>query len=118
MNFTQIISVFTFTGLLFISCSAGLRFCSIQEKENLELRKQVDCFKFVSKSFVNTCQGKGFKDLNQWQKTCRALWDIQYIGWSSADDFLEVPENKKNNLFYGTWKSDISNGEVYSLLHE
>ena len=70
--------------------------------------------KFISESFENACQGKGFDSLIQWQKTCRAMWNLNYIGWSKASDFMIVNDKNDSVLMYGTWKSESYNGEIYS----
>ena len=71
---------------------------------------QNDSLKFISESFENTCRGKGFSSLNEWQKVCGALWKLDYIGWSKADSFLPLCES---SVLYGTWRSSLFNGEVY-----
>ncbi len=70
--------------------------------------------KFIEESFKNTCHGKGFSDLNEWQKTCRALFSLDYIAWSDAAEFMDVcDEDTKGKLFYGKWSATYFEGEVY-----
>ena len=70
--------------------------------------------KFIEESFKNTCCGKGFSDLNEWQKTCRSLFSLDYIAWSDATEFMDVnDENSEGKLFYGKWTSSSFEGEVY-----
>lgn len=68
---------------------------------------------FISKSFKNTCEGKGFPSLCQWQKTCKAMWNLKYIGWSNCRDTMIVSDDYKGQSFYGTWIGLNYNGEVY-----
>lgn len=114
MNFIQIISSFTILSLLFISINGGIRLCEKNERKILEKKNQLQCEKFISESFKQTCNGKGFQNLNQWQETCRAMWNLEYIGWSDAQDFMIVPDNPDFNLMCGIWKSKNSIGEVFS----
>lgn len=81
----------------------------------LEMEKQFACEKFLCESFRKTCAGRGFENLNEWQKTCGALWRCEYIGWTEAEDFLIDRENadEKGKLFYGCWKGENGSGEVY-----
>lgn len=70
--------------------------------------------KFIEQSFKNTCYGNGFSDLNEWQKTCRALFNLDYIAWSDASEFMAVvDEDSEGKLLYGKWIGASFDGEVY-----
>lgn len=68
---------------------------------------------FIYHSFKNTCEGKGFDSLYQWQKVCKSMWDLTYIGWSNGRDVLLVKDNCKGDIFYGAWKGDDYINDVY-----
>lgn len=78
-------------------------------------RNELDSIRFISETFRNTCRGngKGFSDLVEWQKTCKALWQLDYIGWSQADAFMELEDTKSDILLFGTWSGAVGKGEVY-----
>jgi hypothetical protein len=73
---------------------------------------------FIYKSFINTCKGemcgskKGFSSLNEWQVSCRAMFDLDYISWGNADEFMVV-NSEKEKLLYGKWFGKSINGEIY-----
>lgn len=70
--------------------------------------------KFIFESFKATCEGKCFSSLNEWQQKCKSLWNLEYIAWSNAEDFLDVSyENCDDSLFYGVWISKYGKYEVY-----
>lgn len=69
--------------------------------------------KFISQSFRNCCDGYGFGNLDEWQKTCRAMFDLEYIGWCKAENFMDLKMNVGEVLLCGTWKGLDSSGEVF-----
>lgn len=83
------------------------------KKSVLDKQKRVASFEFITKSFRNACFGKGFTDLNEWQMVCRDLWKLDYIGWSKAENFMEVKYQENGILFYGTWNDRYGGGEVF-----
>lgn len=70
---------------------------------------------FISESFRKTCGGVGFDSLVEWQKKCKAMWNLDYIGWANAKEFMFVKDDLDGQLLYGTWHSDNLKGEVYCL---
>lgn len=83
-------------------------------KKNREIRSQTMSTKFIFESFKATCEGKCFSSLNEWQQKCKSLWDLEYIAWSNAEDFMDVSyENCDDALFYGVWISKYGKYEVY-----
>lgn len=75
-----------------------------------EVRLRAESTEFIHKSFRNACKGKGFNSLNEWQKSCRAMWKLDYIAWADASEFMNVD---KGIVFYGKWASEWGQGEVY-----
>jgi len=114
MKFTDIVILYVVAGVLIISTSCGLRLCDRIGKESDLRRQESICMRFVSESFRNTCKGKGFKNLNEWQIICRALWKLDYIGWAKAEEFMIDEAGKtENELFYGKWNGFCGQGEVF-----
>ncbi len=110
--------VYLFASLaVMLLLSAGLNYGiksleTISAKKNL-VRKEFESGRFISESFANACKGRGFGTLVQWQKTCRAMWDLDYIGWSKADSFMNVENPENGQLLYGRWIGPYGNGEIY-----
>ena len=69
---------------------------------------------FIYSSFKNTCDGKGFSSLAEWQKTCNAMWNLSYIGFCPADDFMNC-ENTDRTILYGMWIFEDERKEVYCV---
>ena len=65
--------------------------------------------RFIAQSFKNTCEGHGFKSLEQWQLVCKELFKLDSINYKS------VPGDEK--LIYAKWNGALNNdecsGEVY-----
>ena len=65
--------------------------------------------RFVSQSFKNTCEGKGFNSLEQWKSVCQILFKLESIYYEESC----VGEN----LLYAKWTGNKDyqkcNGEVY-----
>lgn len=114
--------VLNVTLLIILSAVSSESIKSVQkitiEKKRVE--KILNATKFVSKSFCNTCEGFGFHSFEEWQKNCKALFGLEYIGWANASSFMNVSngeinesENTECILFYGTWKDSDFKGEVF-----
>lgn len=114
MKLTEVVII---VGIFFSLSLFGVQSFLLMDKlntKNRNLAREVNCEKFIAESFRNTCKGKGFKSLNEWQVTCREMFDLDYIGWSNASDFMEVNyETCSKNLYYGKWIFSGVDGEVY-----
>ena len=116
MKFYDCLLALLFFGIISISISSFLfDFKEIESQIDFK-KKQVCSQKFIAETFRNTCKGNGFKNLQEWQITCRDMFGLDYIGWSKADEFM-IDENAQNysQLYYGKW-TDCElecNGEVY-----
>lgn len=109
---TLVICVFLVSVLL-ISVGAGYRNVIGRDKQIREKRNQVETLKFINRSFEKTCEGNGFIDLFEWQKVCRACFELDYIGWSSSEEFMIDNSPEKGTLWYGKWIGQGTEGEIY-----
>lgn len=102
MRFTTVIISFVLYGFV---CSAAMQcvkgLCLLEKQKN-EFRDTALSVRFVSKSFKNACSGYGFESLSEWQKSCRALWKLEYISYT---------ENKEN--LCGVWIRNSRRYEVF-----
>jgi len=81
--------------------------------ENRELLEKKDSTRFISESFINTCEGNGFESLYEWQRRCKAMFCLDYLGWGKAESFIDDSKINTENLMYGKWKSSLGEGEIY-----
>ncbi|MBR1638352.1 MAG: hypothetical protein IJ688_03095 [Treponema sp.] len=110
------LSIYLAVLLFFMMITAGfVRQFSAMDKIERNLTLQKDSLTFISQSFLNTCEGCGFSSLEEWQKNCRALWNLDYIAWSDAAEFLPVSAER---LLYGRWNNGYVSGEIYSFVGE
>lgn len=106
MRFVELIC-FSVVLAVFSSGMSGLLYqIRMLDKRAGELKKRTDILLFVSESFYNTCQGKGFSSLEEWKSGCGVLLKLDEIDW-------EVSEKYAGGLYCGKWKSPYGNGEVY-----
>jgi len=113
MRFTDILVVMVLMVFADISVCCGFNtYFKITETVEKK-REELNSTHFISESFRNCCQGKGFDNLIQWQKNCKALWNLEYISWSKAEMFMEDNHKEKGELLYGAWNGDEGQGEVY-----
>lgn len=114
MRFTEVIVSYMAIVTILMIVICGITNCNKLEKEIICKRNQAVCVKFVSESFRKTCEGKGFKNLNEWQKCCKALWKFDYISWADAQDLLDIGTLKSDEkMFYGKWSGNVCEGEVF-----
>lgn len=113
MKYTDLL-VFLFLLCVFSVVSASLvKTYSHLSSANDEYVEKINSNIFISESFKNTCQGKGFSSLYQWQKCCKAMCNLKYIGWSDTNDIMIRGDKFKGLALYGTWKGQDYKGEVY-----
>ena len=113
MKYTDLL-VFIFLLFIFsVGSSSWYKAYSNLKLANEEYIEKINSNVFISKSFRNTCQGKGFSTLYQWQKCCKAMWNLKYIGWSDTNDIMIRGDHFKGLALYGTWKGQNYQGEVY-----
>lgn len=70
-------------------------------------RTDFNAKRFIAESFRETCVGRGFKNLEEWQSCCKELFDLEYIEWADNSE----------NLMYGKWTGSEKfidcSGEVF-----
>lgn len=88
-------------------------------------------YRFISESFRNTCEGKGFKSFDDWEDCCRALWEqkLDYIKWDCVGNSASVSDvsgvngvsemktgrfMEDGDLFCGRWSYMGESGEVFA----
>lgn len=108
MNFTNLLFVLVLFSTVYVSTFSSLWLCNKKEQEIQKKWKSLNESRFISKSFINTCNGIGFESLDQWEETCRRLYHLDSITW-------EIP---KDSIYCGKWSSESSEGEIYSHLEQ
>ena len=83
------------------------------DNNNQEIEQRLNSCRFISQSFINTCDGTGFNSLIQWQKECKSLWNLEYIAWCNGKEFLPADKIKNREIIYGKWIGKDFEGEVY-----
>ena len=88
-----------------------------------EMKKKSDSLIFISESFCNSCQGKGFASFDEWKAGCGSLWQLESIEWKCVEwrcvdakaAGYEEGESEDNPLllYCGSWKGPYGSGEVY-----
>lgn len=83
----------------FVSCKSLLPACRM----NNEIRN----------GFITTCMTREFPSLCEWQKYYRKKWQLDYIGWTRADNFIVDLFTGHNEypLYYGYWEKNKGVGE-------
>lgn len=71
-----------------------------------EMQKKTDSLIFISESFFNLCEGKGFSSFEEWESVCKKMWKLENIEW-------ECIEEKEAELYVGKWNGPYGSGEVY-----
>lgn len=111
MRYIELLIMLTVISVFSIGFQKFLKIDSNLNERNKEINKKTNACRFISESFKNTCEKKGFKDLYQWQKVCKEMWNLEYIGWSNSDKENSFISNKK--IMYGNWVGNDFTGEVY-----
>lgn len=107
MKFTEVICLTVILTIL-SSMFGGLVYQLIEKDKRLARRKkETDSLNFISKSFCNSCNGKGFSSLDEWKSVCGSLWQLENIEWSYIS-------STGGDLFYGKWAGPYGSGEVYA----
>ena len=107
MRFTEVIC-FAVILAMFSSLFSSQIYQLIEKNKKLcELRNETDSLNFISKSFCNSCAGKGFNSLDEWKFVCGTMWQLDSIEWTCV-------RNGNCDLFYGKWAGPHGEGEVYA----
>ena len=119
MRFSTLIVVTIFLGLISVSARDAMTSINALGSKVEKLRSSYAAKHFIAESFKNTCEGKGFESLEQWQLCCRAMFKLEYIAWCPAENFMhdEAAERGCPRLMYGKWMAGVpfeaSGGEVF-----
>lgn len=99
MKLHSVVLVMLFLGLIF-SVLNDFVFCAVLLEQKADNAFQIYTAKrFIAESFRNTCAGKGFSNLEQWQNSCRALFKLESIEWNYVVDGTEI-------LIQGSWQGN------------
>lgn len=117
MKYIELIFLTTLV-LLFSSFMSGQikNYSNLINKNNDYLTKK-NANEFIFESFKNTCEGRGFSSLYQWQQVCKEMWKLDYIGWSDAREVMLINNNIKGPVLYGAWIGKNYEGQVYWKEH-
>ena len=95
---------------LFSSAFVGMYSQILKLDSELEvMRKKTDSLIFISESFCNSCQGKGFSSFDEWKRVCAGMWKLEKIEWK----YLGKTGENDDGLWCGKWEGPYGSGEVY-----
>ena len=107
MRFSEIICLSVITALFSSMLSDGLSQLIKLDRELSCIRNKTESLLFISGSFNNVCENKGFSSLDDWKAACTALWKLESIEW-------KVIKEGENEIYYGCWKGESGDGEIYA----
>lgn len=117
MRLHTILVFLTFAGFISVSVKDYVFSLKSLDAKVKYYQKDFAAKKFIAESFRNACNKKGFKDLEEWQLTCRDIYDLDYIGWCEAREFMIDEACETGVLMYGKWEGkkgmEDCGGEVY-----
>lgn len=113
MKYIDLLVIVFFLCIFYSGFSEWLKIFNRLDTENKYYMELKESNYFIFESFKNTCEGRGFESLYQWQKACKAMWNLRYIGWSNGREVLLVNETVKGDIFYGAWKGINYINDVY-----
>lgn len=104
MRLTELLIVCALCFVLMGGISTGIKRSVVLAERAREAERKAMCLMFVSESFRDTCSGGGFENLKNWQLSCKAMYNLDYIGYGTDDSSF---------LYYATWTGPYGTGEVY-----
>ena len=105
--------VLLFSALIAVSVCDYVSCVRTLGKKADSLRKEYQTKHFIAESFCNTCNGKGFSNLEEWQVSCRQMFNLEYIAWCPASDFMiDDYHEEGHQLMYGKWIAVQESGEI------
>lgn len=117
MRFHTILLVAVFLGIISASIHEYVFYVQKLDSRVQIIRENYYAKRFIAESFRNTCAGKGFENLEEWQLCCKEIFDLSYIGWSNVNEVLKDGTFENENLMYGKWtgsnEMEECSGEVY-----
>lgn len=89
----------------------GLMFCSCKLPSPVysPIPTKFSATSTIPASFIRTCRGCGFDNLNTWQQFNRILWNLDYIGWEQS---TSADETK----IQAVWSSSHLEGQILCSL--
>ena len=118
MRFASLLLFSVFMGLFSFAATSEIKLFGETEKRKLQTQRRYESLSFISESFKNSVRGQGFTSLVQWQKTCKAMFCLDYIAWTEAENFMVVENGKSGKLLYGKWIGPYGEGNVYCRVKE
>ena len=123
MRLHTVLVILTLAGLFSLMLCDSVYSSIKLEKKAEELQRSYFEKRFIAESFKNTCAGKGFSSLNEWQICCRQMFALDYIAWCEASEFMiDDADGDDTVLLYGKWiaseKYPQAAGEVYCRVTE
>lgn len=106
MRLADVAVLILITGLFCPLYSNQLKVINQLDRKTHQSIQKRDSIRFISSSFRNACEGKGFSNLDEWESVCREMWMLDFIGWEKLED-------AGGDLYLGKWKGPWGNGEVY-----
>lgn len=98
INFVCVMFLVMILEMTVISAANG-NFSLAEKKQTRQ--KETECLEFISESFRSSCNGIGFKNLDEWKNVNSLLWSLDEIGW-----------RKEENLYFGFWNGTLGHGEA------
>ncbi len=106
MRFTSLMAAMIINFFLSSSVCKSLfqisRLCQIRN----EVRTCVLSRRFVEKSFIKTCQGGAFKDLEKWKAVCKSLWKLDFIEFDFEEDEVRAVWSKNSKKCEVCYKNE------------
>lgn len=121
MRLHSVLLVFVFVSIIALSLHDYAWTSVNLDKKARLLQKAYTQKRFMAESFRNTCRGKGFSSLEEWQNCCSSMFHLEYISWCDSKEFLEQPDTETSVLMYGKWicqDLDKGSGEVFCNMEE
>ncbi len=117
MHFTDLLFALTLMSTVFVSSISCFWQCNLKDQEIRKKQLRLEQSRFISKSFVKTCDGEGFASLNQWEYTCNALCNLCSIQWEKTISSKNC-QGEDFDIFYGKWAFEDEQGEIYSKVNK
>lgn len=121
MRLHSVIVALVFSGIIAVSLHDYAWCASKLGGEARRCRNACTSKRFIAESFKNTCRGKGFSSLEEWQLCCRQMFKLEYIAWCDSKEFM-TDDCEDGPLFYGKWitsdNTSEAGGEVYCRIRE
>lgn len=112
MRFHNILIWSFLFSLFFVNVNNGYKTVLNLTKTNEEILIKKDSTVFITETFRKACNNDSYTFVD-WQTQCKTMWNLDYIGWSKIDNFMDPSEKNKSSVYCGIWRGNYGNGEVY-----